>query len=265
MEERNSSPYAMVTGGSKGIGYAIARALARRNYNLVLIGRQMDDLVIAKNKLTSEFNVHIDVLSYDLTNAGAADEIYKWSEAKNLKLQFLCNVAGIGGAQDYPAAPLEKMRFMVQLNIESLMAITMRLLPLLKANHPSYILNVSSLAGFAPMPVKNLYAATKSAVIFFSYALRYQLVHEKISVSCLCPGPVFTKPEIIKDTQEKLGWFGAAMAVEPEKLGEAAIRKTLKRKMIIVPGILANLVSLFLRLMPNRLLCYIYYKFGNQT
>src|SRR5687768_5897747 len=134
--------------------------------------------MIAKINLESEYAVRVEVLSHDLTNPQSAGKIFKWCMERNLKLQFLCNVAGIGGAQDYLSAPLPKMRFMVQLNVESTMAITMQLLPLLTANNPSYILNVSSVAGFAPIPMKNLYAATKSAIIFYSYALRYQLMKE---------------------------------------------------------------------------------------
>lgn len=265
MEASDNRPYAIITGGSKGIGLAIAMALAKREYNLVLIARNINDLILAKNNLESKYGVHVEIVSQDLTSDQSADEIYKWCIDRKLTPQFLCNAAGIGGAKDYLSVPLEEMRFMIHLNVESTIAITMRLLPLLKTNNRSYILNVSSMAGFAPIPVKNLYAATKSAIIFYSYALRYQLLNENVSVSCLCPGPVFTKPEIIQDTLEKLGWFGSAMAVTPEKVGEIAIKKALQRKLIIVPGALASMTSFLLRVLPKRLLCYVYYKFGNNS
>jgi short-subunit dehydrogenase len=68
------------------------------------------------------------------------------------------------------------------------MALSLTLLPLLEKNAPSYILNVASMAGFAPIPIKNMYSATKSAVVFFSYSLRYQL-KKKISASvCFARG-----------------------------------------------------------------------------
>ena len=118
---------------------------------------------------------------------------------------------------------------MLRLNTEPAISLIYYLLPLLKKNQPSFILNVSSMAGFAPISVKNIYSATKSAMIFFSYSLRHQLEKENISVSCLCPGPVFTKPSIEKETINKLGWFGKYMAVAPEKIGEIAIDRTLKK------------------------------------
>lgn len=260
----NSRPYALVAGGSKGIGYAIAEALAKRNYNLILIARHMDSLAAAKNKLETAYGIHVEILGYDLANDSAATEIANWCMARDIKLKVLCNVAGLGGSRDYLSLPLDTLRYMVRLNVESCMALSLTLLPLLEKNAPSYILNVASMAGFAPIPVKNMYAATKSAIIFFSYALRYQLKEKNISVSVLCPGPVFTKPEIEKDTKQKLGWFGVKMAVPPFKVGEIAVKKTLRKKMIIVPGFLASLVSGVIRILPRRTITAIYNKVGNK-
>jgi short-subunit dehydrogenase len=261
---KGTQPYALVAGGSKGIGYAIAEALAKRRYNLVLIARHEDSLIAAKNKLESAYPVHVEYLKLDLANETAADSIARWCNQKNIPLKMLCNVAGFGGTRDYLSLPLDSLRYMVRLNVESCMALSLTLLPLLEKNAPSYILNVSSMAGLAPIPVKNMYAATKSAVISFSYGLRYQLKDKNISVSCLSPGPVFTKPEIVKDTKEKLGWYGMKMAVAPEKVGETAVRKTLKKKMLIVPGGLAKVNAFFIRLLPRKWVTAIYYNAGKK-
>jgi short-subunit dehydrogenase len=250
--------YALVAGGSKGIGYAIAEALAKRNYNLILIARHFDSLSSAKTKLETAYGIHVELLVYDLEKENAATDIAKWCTERNIKLKMLCNVAGLGGARDYLSFPLDSLRYMVRLNIESCMALSLTLLPLLEKNAPSYILNVASMAGLAPIPVKNIYSATKSAVIFFSYALRYQLKSKHISVSTLCPGPVFTKPAIEQDTKKKLGKFGVWMAVSPEKVGEIAVRKTLHKKMIIVPGFVSSVASGLIRILPRRWITALY-------
>ncbi len=171
----------------------------------------------------------------------------------------------LGKAEDYLVIPLVDTLYMLKLNTEPAVSLTFYLLPVLQKNSPSYILNISSMAGLAPIPVKNIYNATKSAIIFFSYALRYQLKKQNISVSCLCSGPVFTKPEIEKDTAQKLGWFANKIAIPAKQVGEIAVSKTLKGKMIIVPGIIASVISGFLRLMPRRLIVYIYYKLGSKN
>ena len=257
-------PYALIAGGSKGIGYAIAEALARRNYNLILIARNIDTLQLAKNRLESNYQIQVSILSYDLSREESATAIAEWCKERNIPLKMLCNVAGLGGAEDYLNLSLDSLRYMVRLNVESCMALSLTLLPLLEKNAPSYILNVASMAGFAPIPAKNMYSATKSAVIFFSYSLRYQLMGKKISVSCLNPGPVFTKPGIEKETREKLGWIGMKMAVAPAKVGEIAVRQTLNGKLIIVPGTGAKLMSIVLRAMPRRLAVKIYNSVGKK-
>jgi len=257
-------PYALVAGGSKGIGYAIAEALAKRNYNLILIARHWDSLLTAKSKLETTYHVHVELLSYDLAYEESAVEIARWCKERNIPLKILCNVAGMGGASDYLSLPLDSLRYMVRLNVESAMALSLTLLPLLEKNAPSYILNVASMAGFAPIPLKNMYAATKSAVIFFSYALRYQLKDKNISVSCLAPGPVYTKPEIVAETKKQIGWLADKMAVSPKRTGEIAVRKTLRKKMIIVPGTLAKIMSVILRALPRRTATALYHKVGKK-
>ena len=265
VDSQNTFPYALIAGGSKGIGYAIAEALAKRKYNLVLIARHLDSLIAAKNKLESTYNIHVELLKMDLALEQSADSIAHWCTESNIPLKMLCNVAGFGGTNDYLSLPLDSLRYMVRLNVESCMALSLTLLPLLEKNTPSFILNVASMAGFAPIPVKNMYSATKSSVVFFSYSLQYQLKEKNISVSCLAPGPVFTKPEIIKDTKEKLGWFGMQMAVSPKRVGEIAVRKTLKKKLMIVPGTLSKISSILIRILPRRLIVSIYNKVGRKN
>jgi short-subunit dehydrogenase len=256
--------YALVAGGSKGIGYSIALALAKRKYNLVLIGRHADALIAAKNIFELLYKVHVKIFELDLSLPGSTEVIATWCAKEKLPLKLLCNVAGLGGKMDFLSLPLNKLRTMVSLNVSSQMALSLGLLPLLEKNAPSNILNVASMAGFAPIPEKNMYSATKAAVIFFSYALHYQLKKRMISVSCLCPGPVFTKPEIKEDTIAKLGWFGKLMAVTPTKVGEAAVRDTLVGKMIIIPGVLAKTMAVILRLLPRRAITSIYFAMGQK-
>jgi uncharacterized protein len=260
-----SGPYALVAGGSKGIGYAIAEALAKRKFNLILIARHWDSLESAKNKLESKYGIHVELLANDLSREQSADSIANWCISRKIPLKVLCNVAGAGGTKDYLSASIDTMRYFVDLNVKSCMALSYLLLPLLEQNTPSYILNVASMAGLAPIPVKNMYSATKSAVVFFSYSLNYQLRDRNIHVSCLAPGPVFTKPSIEQDTKEKLGWIGKKMAVPPEKVGEIAVKQTLKGKMLIIPGMISKFSSVFIRIMPRQVITNMYGRAGDRA
>lgn len=264
-QARNKFPYALVAGGSKGIGYAIAEALAKRNFNLILVARHIDSLTAAKNKLEKAYPITVDLIAADLSLKETAPAIADWCLSNRIPLKMLCNVAGFGGSRDYLSGiPLDSLRYMVNLNIESCMTLTYLLLPLLEKNAPSYILNVASMAAFAPIPVKNIYSASKSFVLFFSYSLAYQLKEKNISVSCLAPGPVFTKPEVIKDTKEKLGWFGMKMAVPAKRVGDVAVRKTLRGKLVIVPGVLPSISAFIVRVLPRKLTVATYDKLSRK-
>ena len=264
MNADSTKPYALVAGGSRGIGYAIAEALASRGYNLILIARGMDGLVTAKTTLEAAYPVHVEIIQKDLSLESSAGEIAAWCNERSIPLKMLCNVAGLGGSSDYLSLPLDSLRYMVNLNVESCMAMSLLLLPLLEKNSPSYILNVASMAAFAPIPLKNMYSATKSAVLFFSYSLYHQLKGKNIHVSCLAPGPVFTKPEIEAETKKQLGWIGMKMAVPPKKVGEIAVRKTLRGRKVIVPGTLAGIMARFLRLFPRGFSASIYNRVGKK-
>lgn len=255
---------ALIAGGSRGIGYAIAQALAKRGYDLMLVARGREDLEKAKQNLESEFRVRVDTISFDLSKAGAAEVIREWCMEKDVSLNCLCNVVGIGGSDDFLKASHQHLRYMVDLNINSAIALTDLLLPQLEKNAPSHILNVASMAGFAPIPLKNVYSSTKSSVIYFSYALRFQLKKKNIKVSCLAPGPVYTKQEVIRETRKQLGKWGDRIAVKPERVGEIAVRKMLRGKMLIVPGKLAGFISVFLRFLPKRWVSAIYSGVGKR-
>src|SRR5687767_7964874 len=119
----SASYFALVAGGSRGIGYAIARALARRKYNLVLVARGMQDLEKAKQNLERDFEIIVEIISFDLSKEETAPQIAEWSIKKNFSLKVLCNVAGIGGAEDYLSFSQESLWYMIKLNIGSCSAL----------------------------------------------------------------------------------------------------------------------------------------------
>lgn len=250
---------ALIAGGSKGIGYAIAEALAKRGWDLVLVARHVPDLERAKRRLEEGYKVKVDILSQDLSFDTSAERIATFCKERNVRLRMLCNVAGFGGARDYLQLPPDSVRYMMRLNFESGVMLTQAVLPMLEENAPSYILNVASMAGLAPMPAKNIYAATKSAVVFFSYGLRFQLKDKGIKVSCLAPGPVYTKQEVVNTTHKLLGkTLGGWIEVPPARVGEVAVKRTLRGKMLIVPGTVANLSSHLIRILPRMLVAAVY-------
>ncbi len=257
--------WALIAGGSKGIGFSIAESLAKRSYNLVLVARNQEDLVFAKENLEKKFSISIEIFPCDLALADTANKISEWCATRDLEINILCNAAGMGGSKDFPDLPQNDLRSMIRLNLESAVTLTSSMFHILKKNAPSYIMNIGSMAGFAPIPIKSVYASTKSALHSFSHSLKYLLESENISVSCLCPGPVFTKPSIEEETIYQLGWLGRHMSLRPEVVGELAVRGMFAHKMIIIPGKLATLISCLLRILPDRFLTWISYSFRKKN
>ena len=251
--------WAVVAGGSKGLGFSIAKALAKREYNILLIARNEQDLIIAKEKLQTQYKIQVELLVSDLSLPESAETICNYCVSNGLDINILCNAAGLGGAKDFPDLSLDELRSMISTNLESSVALSFLFLPLLKKSAPAYILNIGSMAGFAPIPIKSIYASSKSALHFFSYSLRNLLRPYHISVTCACPGPLFTKPSIEEETIRQLGWLGKKMAVKPDEAGELIVRGMLKGKMIVVPGKLARLISFLLRMAPNGLMARVLY------
>jgi Short-chain dehydrogenases of various substrate specificities len=252
--------WALIAGGSKGIGLSIAEALAVRKWNLFLVARNEKDLASTKSRIENTYGVQVEILPCDLSFQNSSEIIHDWCIKKNVAIKLLCNAAGLGGSKDFPDLQPDEAETMIRLNFESAVALIYRFIPMLKKNTPSYILNVASMAGFAPFPIKSIYSATKAALISFSYSLKNILRTERISVSCLCPGPVFTKPAIEQETVRQLGVFGRQMAVDPAKVGEEAVRQMLNGKLIIIPGKLAGISTFLLRILPRRLMARILYR-----
>lgn len=251
--------WAFIAGGSKGLGRSLAEALAKRNFNLLLIARNQAELETAKEQLENRHRVQVEILSADLSIPESDSLIYEWCILKKLPIKIFCYAAGQGGSKDFQNLSLEDIRKMIRVNLDSAVALTYLMIPLLKQSAPAHILFIGSLAGFAPLSVKAVYAASKSALHSFAFSLRQMLKADQISVSCACPGPLFTKASIKIETIRQLGWIGKQMAIKPGDAGEIMIRKMLKGHMMIIPGKLATLFSWMLRLLPDRVIAHISY------
>jgi uncharacterized protein len=253
---------ALITGGSKGIGAAIAEALARRKMDLLIVARNEIDLKEIKKRLEEEYKVSVLTMSCDLSQVEAGEKLTAWIADKDLNI--FCHVAGMGGSRDFGELNLDELRHMIRTNFEIAVELCWRMAPNLKKNAPSHILLVASMAGFAPIPQKAVYSATKSALYFFSRSLDEIFRKDGVQVSCLSPGPVFTKSSIQEETVRQLGKMGEWMALSPAEIGEFSVKQMLSGKMLIVPGRLNRFLSFFMRSLPHRLLAKLFYR-DNRT
>jgi short-subunit dehydrogenase len=242
--------YALVTGASKGLGKAFALDLASRGINVLLVALYGEGLPELSAHIKNRYGVEVDYLEINLRDPSAVHKIADW--ASEVDVSILINNAGIGGARPFELAGVEYLDAIISINIRSLVLLTYLLLPNLKKQTKSYILNVASMASFSPMAFKTVYPASKSFVYSFSCCLKEELKNTSVSVSVLHPGPMRTNPEVSKriETQSYLAKLGIQT---PKEVAEIAIRKLIKRKAIIIPGYMNKFNWLLMKIVPKRI------------
>jgi uncharacterized protein len=184
----------LVTGASAGIGREFARQLAPVVDSMILVARRADRLEALELEL-KVINPSLDVFyrALDLRNHDDLAKFCDWLEESGLAVDLLINNAGLGDWGRFIDSEWDKVNAMLRVNIEALTYLTYRILPSMGKSGCGAILNVSSVAGFLPVPTFAVYAATKAYVTSFSEALRAELRSSNISVTVLCPGPVSTE------------------------------------------------------------------------
>ncbi|MFD9698560.1 SDR family NAD(P)-dependent oxidoreductase [Lentzea sp. NPDC059081] len=182
---------ALVTGASKGIGRALAVELARRGARVVLLARSEEGLRGLAAEIRDQGG-SAEVVVGDLAAADGPDRVVRELRERGLAVDVLVNNAGAGSAGPFLTRPLDAQLSSVALNVDGLLALTHALGADLVARGSGGIINVSSTAGFQPMPYQATYAATKAFVLSFTEALAEELRGTGVHVMAAHPGPVAT-------------------------------------------------------------------------
>ncbi len=242
--------YALITGASKGIGKALAYELAKRGYNLVITARSKELLSKLAEDIANKHGVVVHSHPIDLTEEGAPKRLAYWCTVNEYRLKILVNNAGFGLWGSFDKLPLNEQLNSMNLNMTALVSLSHHLIPNLKKNKKSYILNVASVASFLAIPSFSIYAATKSFVLSFSRSLHRELARKGIVVSCVCPGA--TESEFLERAgMTSLGKAADTFGMSAESVAEIAVKGMLKGKVEIVPGLINKVAAGVLKLTPR--------------
>ena len=218
-------PVALITGASAGIGRELALTFAAHGFDLVVVARRRARLASLKRRIESGHGVRVRILQADLHDPDAAGRLPKSLNAGTLEGGAF---AGMDGA---------RIGQMLQLNVSTLVALTHAFLPgMLRRNH-GRIVNLASIAAFAPVPWMAVYAATKAFVLSFSEALDEELRGTGVSVTAVCPG--LTNSEMADAALERapdLAPWRPWLFAEPATVAAAAFEGCMKREALVVPG-----------------------------
>src|SRR5437868_585729 len=186
-------PTALVTGGSGGIGLEIGKALAQREFDLVLVARNRDALEAAAGQIEGKHAVRVHVFAADLRRREAPEAISDFLRNENIPIDVLVNNAGFGLGGEFAETEVQRELEMIQVNIAALTHLTKLFLPPMIKRRAGRVLNVASTAAFVPGPLMAVYYATKAYVLSFSEALAEELRDSGVTVTALCPGPTRTE------------------------------------------------------------------------
>jgi len=182
--------YVLITGASSGIGMALAKVFASKGHNLLLVARRLDILRALANEMIHKSGVKAEVFSCDLSLENNIDELMQFISDKQLRITILINNAGLGDFSLFSESDTNKNNFLIDLNIRAVVSLTHRVIPMMRQYGEGKVLNVSSMAAFAPNPYIAVYAAAKSFILNFSHAIAAELQQFNIQVSVLCPGDI---------------------------------------------------------------------------
>jgi uncharacterized protein len=247
-----SKQTALVTGASGGIGEDLARELAARQYNLVLVARSSDKLEALGQELRQKYGIESTAIAMDLSTPDAAERLTRELESRQLSIDVLINNAGFADYGEFWILDANKTAQMLHLNITTLTMLSRLLLPGMVARKKGRIMNVASTAAFMPGPLMSVYYASKNYVLAFSEGLGEELSGTGVTVTALCPGPVETgfqaraameNSKLLKNPMNPM-----MTSQEVAKQGIAALERGQR---VIIPGTMNQILALVPRWMPR--------------
>lgn len=243
--------WALVTGGSRGIGLALARRLAADGTHLILVARSADALRAAATELEERHGIRVRTEVADLADPEAPERIRRSLDETAIHPEVLVNNAGLGDFGPFHDAAPERLLEMIRVNVTALTHLTRLFLPTMVAGNRGRILNVASTAAFQPGPLMAVYYATKSYVLSLSDALSEELRETEMTVTCLCPGPTRTAFHARADMEDsRLLTLGLMDADAVARRGYEGMRRG---ERLVVPGFANRLGTLLVRILPRAL------------
>lgn len=183
---------ALVTGGSKGLGKAMARGLAECGADIMICSRKEDELAAAKAEIEEGLDVRVEYRVTDMTDRAEVDALAAETLEKFGKVDILINNAGSNKPQPIDEIDDEAWDQILELNLTSIMRLTRALVPQMKERKWGRIIHISSVLGVGSKPARNAYSATKASLLGLAKASALDLGPFGITVNCIGPGPFLT-------------------------------------------------------------------------
>lgn len=245
-------PMTIVTGGSEGIGLALAHRFAAGGHALLLIARSAERLEAAAEAIRAKHGIKVITLVLDVARVDATDAIDVTLARAGGYAHILINSAGIGLAGAFSEHAREGVSALLDLNVRSLTLLMRHVLPGMRQRGCGGIINLASVGGYVPGPWQAAYYASKSYVLALSEAVAAEVVRDGVRVCAIAPGPVQT--DFHARMQSETALYRLLLPPhKPDAVAARAYRGFQLGLRVIVPNLFNVLMVLCLRVVPHRI------------
>ena len=249
-----SGSLALVTGASAGIGEAFAHALAARGCHLALVARRVDRLEALARQLSDAHGVEAFAIPADLAELGAAEAVLEQARARGREVEVLVNNAGFSIAQSFAAVPWSRQQAFLMTLVVNACGLAHGVIPPMVARGRGRIINIASLAGFAPgVAGHTLYPGAKSLMISFTEALDAEYRADGLRITAVCPGFTRTEFASANGTDAVMAQAPRRLFQTPEQVVDAALAANDHGRVVVVPGLHNQIAATLMQYLPHGL------------
>ncbi|MFR3684691.1 MAG: SDR family NAD(P)-dependent oxidoreductase [Enterococcus sp.] len=226
----------LITGGTSGIGFSLAKEFAKKGETLILVSSNQANLEHARTVLQKISKKEIIIIQQDLSQLGAAEKLF---EKLPVAIDILINNAGFGLVGETEKIPYHEDESLMMLNVVNLVGLCKLILPSMYQKGAGKILNVASTGAFQPGPYTATYFASKAFVLSYSRGVRYEAKKRGVQICTLCPGATRTKFFSREQTSVP------KTAMTSDEVAKIAIHKLMENQSVTVPGLKNRFMLLF--------------------
>ena len=259
-EAHGHRPWALITGGSSGMGLEYARQLAEIGCDLLLVSNQEEELQKAAEELRQGRTIQVIPHYQNLATETAAEELLAFCQSAGLTIDILINNAGMFFFEELTTENEAKALTMMRLHILTPTRLCVVFGEEMKKRGNGYIVNMSSMAATLPCPGITIYSATKAYLKSFGKSLFFEMRPYSVGVTTVCPAAIATplyklKPSLLK-FGVKIGLIGT-----PQWLVRKALKGMMKKKRVVKPGLMNHYLPPLIAVLPHGLVNKLWQKF----
>lgn len=244
---------ALVTGGSAGIGKALAHVFAEHGFDLVLTARRRDKLDQAAIALRQRHGVNVTVIESDLTQSDAAQRLYDATEGAGMAIDVLINNAGFGVPGKFLSNEWQAHADFIQVLMTAVAHTCHLFVPKMIDRKYGRILNIASLAGLVPgSPGQTLYGGAKAFVIQLSQTLHLEAVDHGVHVCALCPGFTHSEFHDVTGTRDMVSRLPSYRWMDAETVAQQGYHAVMGGKPVYVNGVVNKMTAGLVAMLPHK-------------